>query len=659
MKTRFILNAAIALAALGAMSSCDDYLNQEPMSQVTPEQYFNAEAHLEAYSNGLYTSILPSHSNWSYGIFGDDNNTDNMVTLSYADKYVPGKWKTAMTDGNYTFTNINKINYFFEQVLPKYEAGEITGSADKVKHYIGEMYFMRAFEYFKMLQRFGDFPIVTTCLPDDRTALSEASKRSPRNEVARFILSDLDKAAELMGQYGTTRISKNVALLIKSRVALYEGSWLKNFAGTAFVPGTAEWPGKSKDYNASFAFQAGSIEAEYNWFFDQAMAAAKVVADNAVLMENTGVVPQEGTNLAQIEAQNPWLAMFGTEDMAGYGEVLMWRQYSKGLGVVHNVVVMAQNGNQMAGTTRSMVEAFTMIDGKPIYASSTYHGDNTIADVRKDRDPRLTVLLKEPGQKNILIEGQGSHAVPEEPEPRILSSDYEKGYSTGYSLRKGSSFDQKYCDNGANYTACPIFRSVEAMLNYIEACYERKGSIDGDADRYWKAIRARHAGLETDYNVMIANTDMSKETADWGAYTAGKLVDATLYNIRRERRCELMAEGFRWMDVQRWRSLDQMVNEGYHVEGFHIWNTPMEAWYDADALVSTISSKSLSEYIRPFEAKGSSEVLDGLKWTMAHYLRPMPIKEMMLTAPDAVTVADSPIYQNPFWPAEPNLAATK
>ena len=36
--------------------------------------------------------------------------------------------------------------------------------------------------------------ILTEILPDDYNAIREASKRRPRNEVARFILSDLDKA---------------------------------------------------------------------------------------------------------------------------------------------------------------------------------------------------------------------------------------------------------------------------------------------------------------------------------------------------------------------------------------------------------------------------------------------------------------------------------
>ena len=60
-----------------------------------------------------------------------------------------------------------------------------------------------------------------------------------------------------------------------------------------------------------------------------------------------------------------------------------------------------------------------------------------------------------------------------------------------------------------------VFRASEAYLNYIEACYIRKKSIDGDADKYWKALRTR-AGVDTDYTKTIAATDMDKEKSDWG-----------------------------------------------------------------------------------------------------------------------------------------------
>ena len=43
--------------------------------------------------------------------------------------------------------------------------------------------------------------------------------------------------------------------------------------------------------------------------------------------------------------------------------------------------------------------------------------------------------------------------------------------------------------------------------------------------------------MDTDYEKTIRNTDMSKEV-DWAKYSGSTLVDATLFNIRRERRCE-------------------------------------------------------------------------------------------------------------------------
>lgn len=86
-----------------------------------------------------------------------------------------------------------------------------------------------------------------------------------------------------------------------------------------------------------------------------------------------------------------------------------------------------------------MVDGFLMNNGLPVYVSgSGYAGDETIFDVRKDRDDRLTLFLKEPGQKNILYESsEGDFAIPIEPYPEILKPSAEGTYSTGYSLRKG------------------------------------------------------------------------------------------------------------------------------------------------------------------------------------------------------------------------------
>ena len=125
---------------------------------------------------------------------------------------------------------------------------------------------------------FGDCPIINQPLADEMEALREASKRCPRNEVARFIISDLDKAYAYMSDVdmATTRINKDVAMLVKSRVALFEATWLQNFKGTAFVPGGEGWPGASLHNN--YQYPSGNIDTEVQYFLEQVVEASKLLA---------------------------------------------------------------------------------------------------------------------------------------------------------------------------------------------------------------------------------------------------------------------------------------------------------------------------------------------------------------------------------------------
>lgn len=658
MKTKKIYILSLILIT---QFSCQRHLlDVEPPSAITPEKYLNEESQLAAYANGLYSSILPSHGNWSYGTFGIDANTDNQAYITYDNKYVPGQWRVDQTGGDWYFNYIYSCNYFLNQVMPKLNNNEISGSTNNIKHYIGEIYFLRAYEYFKRYQLYGDLPIVTTTLPDQLEPLVEASKRAPRNEVARFILSGLDTAISMMSLadgFSTTRISKDAALLVKSRVALFEGTWLKYFKGTAFVPNGPNWPGATKDYNKNYQFPSGSIDAEIQFFLDESMEASAQIADKylGTLTVNTGVVQQSAS-----EAINPYMDMFGSPDLSSYKEVLLWRQYSKGLGVTHAVVVGAQHGDYGVGVTRGLVNSFLMSNGLPIYAAgSEYQGDDNIANVRKNRDTRLSIFLKEPAQKNIIYESNdGDHAIPIEPYPQILESSAEKAYPTGYALRKGSSFYQNQCGNGQSYTGSITFRATEALLNYMEACYEKNGTLDNKASSYWMALRNR-AHVDPDYTKTVAATVMTEEAKyDWGAYSAGSLINPILYNIRRERRNELMAEGLRFMDLCRWRAMDQLITTPYHIEGFKLWGE-MQNWYkNSDGTsqlkygtqTANVSSPDRSLYLRPYEKVSNSLVYDGYKWAMAHYLSPIAVQHFLITSSDGSSVETSPIYQNPGWP---------
>lgn len=680
---KYIAHTFMAVAIAFGTTSCEDFLDREPMSKISPDNYYSTSAQLEANLNDEYPNVLPAFDQWSYGIFAEDKGTDNQIEVNANDRYTLDRWKVAHSeDGKWKFERIYRINLYLTQALANFgedmsgAQNTISGDVATVKHYIGEMYFLRAFEYFKKLQLFGDFPIIQVPLTEEMQALREASKRSPRNEVARFILSDLDKAIAFMSDVdlATTRVNKDAALLIKSRVALYEATWLQNFKGTAFVPGGEGWPGATM--HSGYKYQTGSIDNEINYFLEQAVAASKLVADKykGSLTQNTGVLQQSAD-----APVNPYFDMFAQENLSDVKEVLLWRQYARGL-VTHNINAAAGRGNYRIGLTRGFVQNFLMKDGTPVYAHGSYAdgdgyymGDKTIAAVRVNRDPRLSIFLKEPEQKNILFEvnnNEGTEVVMVEPYPSITNGDGERGYATGYALRKGGSFNRKYYANGGGYTAAVCFRAAEALLNYMEASYLLNNTLDGTAREYWTLLRQR-AGISTDIDKTIAATDMNKEAEnDWGAYTAGGiLTDKILYNIRRERRCEFMAEGLRYMDLRRWRSMDQLVTKPSHLEGMHLWNTPMESWYLDDKGKSTlvadgsdkanVSSKDKSEYLRPFERTGSQAGYNGCTWKMAHYLDPIMVKQFQLTATSGADVSTSILYQNPFWPVVADQPAEK
>jgi len=504
------------------LTACDDFLDSEPKSSVDPDKYFTEASQLQAYADEIYPRILPGSN---YGYYGtDDQYTDNQIPETAPDRFFEGQWKVPYSEGNWSFETIYRLNFFFSEVLPRFgedlsgSQNTISGDLVSIKHYIGEMYTLRALEYFKRYQNFGDFPIITEPLPDDETALIEASKRMPRNEVARFILSDLDKAAVLMNgkDMVTTRINRDLALLIKSRVALYEGTWLKYFKGTAFVPNGEGWPGKSKEYNANYQYPSGSIENEINYFLDEAISASKEVAEKYKnsLTANTGTLQQNSG-----DSENPFYEMYAVEDLSSYPEVLLWKQYTYGVST-HGICVGANQGNWALGITRACVQNFLMADGTPVYKNGSYSdgngvykGDKTIADVRANRDSRLSVFLKEPGQKNILVDGTSplSTFYRTEPYPGITDGANQTRATTGYLLRKGGAFDVKhYQDVWAGFVGVVLYRSAEALLNYMEASYEKNGTLDGTAREYWQILR-RRAHVSEDIDATIMATDMAKE----------------------------------------------------------------------------------------------------------------------------------------------------
>lgn len=662
------------IAASGIFTSCNDYLDCEPITSVSTTVYLYSESDLAAYAakfyndsedenNGEYGNILPSHGSGAYnmGLFDDDNGTDNQTANTPSKLLVKGQ--SYVGDDNLWYKYSRKIraaNYFLETVPQRLADGEITGNEANIKHYIGEVYFFRAYIYFMALRNLGDFPIIEGTVADDYEAVREASKRRPRNEVARFILKDLDNAYNYMLPTPpvSNRLNRDCAALVKSRVALFEGTWEKYHKGTAFVPGGPGWPGASMDYLKDFTI---NIDAEINYFLEQAIEAADIVAK------------------AHPVLNSDYAAMFNSVDLSGMNEVLLWRKYSLNSEATsfHFVVSYLQrNGGGNVAFTRSMVDSYLMKNGLPIYAgNSDYQGDESYADLFFNRDPRMDQTIMKTGDllsdgPNLIeyIKNDGYGYFYRAP---IFEGQVENSNATGYCLRKGLNTSGSMQTTKESYTGCPVFRAAEAYLNYLEAYYERYGNLQGNCDTYWKALRSR-AGVDTDYQKTIDNTIMEKEKRDWGSYSAGVQVNATLYNIRRERRIELAAEGHRMNDLKRWRALDQVKN--VHIQGCNFWDGIYKLYTDPqpEDAATTLGKMTLAEYgtteetanisarndqyaegkyLLPYRKNKANIGFDGLNWNTAKYLYPISNREFRLTT--AVSGSgdfdSSSIYQNPGW----------
>lgn len=637
---------------IATLSSCDDFLDREPLDQVTPQMYFRSAEDLAAYTIRDYPFTTVT-SAYGINLFGLDNHTDNQAGTGYPTFWQPGQKKVPSGVGSWDWGRIRNANYFFENVLPKYEAGEISGNQDHVKHYIGEMYVIRAYNYYQKLVTYGDFPIVTEVLPDEEAALVEASKRSPRYKVARFILEDLDNATELLMETppnGKNRISKNVAHLLRARVALFEGTWEKYHKGTAFVPGGTGWKGNAADI-------AGyDIDSEIDYFLGEAMKSSKIVADQMVdaLAENTDTA--EGMNV-DLQSINPYYTMFADENMETYDEVLMWKRFSKQAGVTNNLQMELERNGGGAGWTRGMVNSFLMRNGLPIYANGSGYDKEWekegISKTLQDRDSRIQIFTKKPGDVNYYkTDGTADLSTI-----RFVFGDAGSQAVTGFIIKKGKHYSPVMAqDHDSGVSGGIVFRGAEALLIYMEASYEKTKSIDASARQYWKALR-RRAMVDEDFDKTINATIMSEEAkGDFAAYSHGVFVDATLYNIRRERRNELSAEAFRWDDLKRWRAMDQFKTNPYRVEGMLYWGSVYEAetsdLAEVDPEKGNISSPGLSNYILPYEKITVNNIIatqKGFLFTPAHYLEPIGMDVFRLTAADKTNFETSVVYQNPGW----------
>lgn len=134
------------------MCSCSDFLEREPISDITSENYFTSSDQITSYLMNYYVDQLQyTNGNsmthlraYNSGTVRNDVNTDNMCSTEANTSYFAGRWEVSAGQSSDFYTVFNRVriwNYALEQVLPRYENGEISGDETETRHGIGEIYF--------------------------------------------------------------------------------------------------------------------------------------------------------------------------------------------------------------------------------------------------------------------------------------------------------------------------------------------------------------------------------------------------------------------------------------------------------------------------------------------------------------------------------------
>lgn len=452
---------------------------------------------------------------------------------------------------------------------------------EAIKHWTGVGRFFRAMEYNDLVSSFGDMPWYDS-VPLE-TDLEELYKpREPRGEVVDKMLEDLQYAAENVRLPDVS----TKGLHMNRDVALAYMSRIMLFHGT--------W---MKYHNIDQARAKKYLEAA-KW------AAGELIKSGRYSL---------GTNYKDL---------FASLDLAGNPEMIMYRRYVSGQ--LTHALMSYNNREPQTGISRAAVRSYLYKDGLPPGLSAFDVGDKDIANVLADRDPRLLATVA----SDIRLSGVASNPS-----------------TSGYAVQKFLNESVKDLAEGSgslNQTDAPIIRFGEVLLNYAEAAAELGNLTQEDLNLSINKLRGR-AGVGLP-NLGVSGDKAMANGVIYDDPERDPSVSSIIWEIRRERRTELMMEGFRYNDLRRWkllRTMDTNLNPKIN----------LGAWIDKDdymkdgkslveSLVVTGGPNDRIGYLKPAFKAESQRIFTDDKV----YLSPLPKDQIKLYLDQGVVLT-----QNPGW----------
>lgn len=505
----------------------DEFLDVLPEDEITNENFFKTEGDFHTYALGLYdfygygvgnASNIPVNSD---EIAGGEQNQNSRI---FDRRTIPE------SGGAWSWSRLRAINILIR------EAQHAELDTDIKQHWEGVGRLFRAREYYEKVKQFGNVPWIDHELNTDSPELFDT--QDDRSRVMGKVLQDLNFAVQnIREDAGENLVNRDVALAIKSEICLFEGTFRK--------------------YHTEL-----NLSGAEEWLKECAAASEALI------------------NSGRYSLSADYQDIYASVDLAGNPEIILYKQYE--LGVIVNTQARSVALSDRLGVTKDAVETYLCTDGLP-YGLSPLHpaAQEGLPEFPKEefanRDPRMAKTLVIPYDETETpandppIFNAYSNDVPTYC-PSYLGEDGITS-PTGYSIYKWWN-PASPVDDVNGILDAPLYAFNTILLNYAEAKAELGEADDIVLDKSINLLRQR-VGMPV-LTVAFANSFEDPKKAAFAPE-----ISNLLWEIRRERRVELMLEGSRLDDIIRWKKasylgkpfvgayvdLDQRPNSAYHEDG--------------------------------------------------------------------------------------------
>ena len=531
----------ILIFAALALSACNDkFLDKTPLDKLSEDAVFNSDALAESYINALYTVLPDPYQEGNVGCITDEGyfryggtstryiasgfmDPDNVMYIKEGGQ-AHNTRTTILNIWNRTYEWIYRMNYFLQYIDEK---GSSMSESAKSR-LTGEVYFLRAWSYFLLIQRYGGVPVITKPhnLDDDFTV-----DRSDFDTCVDFILGDLAQAEQLLPAKEDCvkgRVNKDCVLALRCRLTLIAASKLFN------DPDNPE---------------GGIFRGKYDMKkWERALDAAKKIVDRAdvdgaYMLDDTYDGIWKDVNSPELIWAKYFVATSDAND-----------NYTKKAQLLYTVEYF--NGWESFHPTQAAQIDFEMKNGKKWFEDGSGYDER---HPYRNRDPRFYYCIAAPfsmygsTDKNgavkedelllyYLYDGMTRDDFlvsknPKEPGFSSRAKHQTSGNHGGLELYKWYLPTEYISESQTGSKLYPWFRLAEMYLNYAECAY-----MLGKEDicrEYINKIRQR------------PDVQMPPVTES-GTNLWDRLVN--------ERRVELFAETFRYFDLRRWKMADLYEN---------------------------------------------------------------------------------------------------